>query len=154
MQIFRVQDSSYQIQRVNVENTIYQLQLVYNTRDASWYLDLFDINAVSILNSVKLQFGSFITNDLQLPQFEVGNLYVIKTDLREEPITRDNFGTNKLYQLAYITNAELVEATQFLAERAAYEAAIDAARNKPLRFKVQPDDSFITQDLYYLNVPQ
>lgn len=154
MQIFRIQDSSYQIQRVNIENTIYQLELTYNTKDESWYLALYDINAIPIFTSRKLQFGSSITNKLQLPQFTNGHLYVLKTDLRVEPITRDNFGETKLYRLAYITDAELLETEQALIEREAYEASIEAARNKPLRFKVQPDDNFITSDLFFLNVPQ
>lgn len=125
MLIFRVQDSAYQIQRVNIDNTIFQLQLSYNDRDESWYLDILDINANPILLSHKLQWGSEITKRYIFPQFHKGNLYIIKTENRDEKITRTNFGENKLYRLVYITDVEMIQAINTLESNIAQIEALE-----------------------------
>jgi hypothetical protein len=154
MLIFKVQDSAYQVQRVNIENTIYQLQLTFNSRDSSWYLDIFDINSSPILQSCKLQWGSLITNNLRLTQFPNGNFYILKTELRDEPITRTNFGADKLYRLVYITNEELFAAAIELQRLREEQALIDESRAKTIFFLTNNESQFVTSDLFYLVVSE
>lgn len=103
IQSIPVPDSSYSTQRLNVANTIYNLQLSFNSRDLSWYLDIFDIQNTPILQGKKIQFGSAVTGRYLLTGFDIGNLYVAKTQDRNEPLGRDNFGENKLYEFWFIT---------------------------------------------------
>lgn len=152
MLIFRIHDSAYQIQRVNIDNTIFQLQLSYNDRDESWYLDILDINANPILLSHKLQWGSEITKRYIFPQFPNGNLYIIKTENRDEKVTRTNFGENKLYKLVYITNAEMTQAINTLEAQIAADLALDNTRAEPTFF-ITTDDLFLqTSDLEFFQV--
>lgn len=152
MLIFRVQDSAYQIQRVNIDNTIFQLQLSYNDRDESWYLDILDINANPILLSHKLQWGSEITKRYIFPQFPNGNLYIIKTENRDEKITRTNFGENKLYRLVYITDAEMIQAVNTLEAQIAAEVALDDTRAESTFFITSDDLFFQTSDLEFFQI--
>lgn len=152
MLIFRVQDSAYQIQRVNIDNTIFQLQLSYNDRDESWYLDILDINANPILLSHKLQWGSEITKRYIFPQFPNGNLYIIKTENRDEKITRTNFGENKLYRLVYITDVEMIQAVNTLEANIAQIEALEPTTAQPLFFITSDDLMFQTSDLEFFQV--
>lgn len=152
MLIFRVQDSAYQIQRVNIDNTIFQLQLSYNDRDESWYLDILDINANPILLSHKLQWGSEITKRYIFPQFPNGNLYIIKTENRDEKVTRTNFGENKLYRLVYITDVEMLQAINTLEAQIAADVALDDTRAEPTFFITSDDLFFQTSDLEFFQV--
>lgn len=152
MLVFRVQDRAYQIQRVNIDNTIFQLQLSYNDRDESWYLDILDINANPILLSHKLQWGSEITKRYILPQFPNGNLYILKTENRDEKITRNNFSENKLYRLVYITDEEL---NQTILNLQAHEEELNSdqfTRAKPIFFITADDLFFQTSDLDFFQI--
>lgn len=102
-----VPDTSYSTQRVNINNTVYNLQLSFNSKDSAWYLDLFDINEVAILQSKKLQWGSSVTSRYILARFQSGALFVLNRDLRDEPITRNNFGEGKTFSLVWVSNEEL-----------------------------------------------
>lgn len=101
-----VPDTSYSTQRVNINNTVYNLQLSFNNRDSSWYLDLFDINNSPILQSKKLQFGSPITSRYILPNLIDGDFFILKTEERDQVLGRSNFGVGKLYNLVYLTQAD------------------------------------------------
>lgn len=101
-----VPNTSYSTQRVNINNTVYNLQLSFNSRDNSWYLDLFDIDNNPILQSKKLQWGSAITSRYILPNLIDGDFFILKTEERDQILGRDNFGVNKLYNLVYLTEEE------------------------------------------------
>jgi len=101
-----VPDTSYSTQRVNINNTVYNLQLSFNSRDNCWYLDLFDINNNPILQSKKLQWGSAVTSKYILPNLIGGDFFILKTEERSQELGRSNFGVGKLFNLVYLTGEE------------------------------------------------
>lgn len=152
MQILRIEDSSYQIQRVNLNNTIYNVQLSFNSRDSGWYLDLFDINLNPILQSKKLQWGSLVSKKYILPQMVGGDLYIFKTQIINEPLGRDNFGEDKLYQLVYLTDVEIEQAVQEYQDFLAQQSQAIATQAVPVNFLTSNEAVFITSDSFIFQV--
>ena len=152
MQILKIEDSSYQIQRVNIDNQIFNIQLSFNSRDEAWYIDIFDINSTALLQGQKLQWGSFTSKKFLIPELLSGDFYIFKTDFRDEKLGRNNLGVDKLYQLVYLTDVEIVNAiNEYNAELERQQQNIET-RAQPLNFLTSNESFFITNDLFVFKV--
>lgn len=102
-------DNFNQEQTFNIEGTTYILSTYYNFRKG-WYVGLYDVNRNPIRIGVNLMPVARVFDDV--PDIE-GQIWCAPTEDFTDPVpvTRDNFGAGKLYNLVYLTNEEFIEFT-------------------------------------------
>lgn len=93
-----------------LSGTTYQLNLRWNGRAESWYLDIATSNGVVIRKGAKLlpKVPLIVKNKSMFPD---GNLFVVKSiEGYSEPVGRDNLGKDSPYSLIFLTNQEIEDA--------------------------------------------
>lgn len=105
MIIFQIPPESSSIQRVTINNVIFYIQLDWSAREEAWYLTLLDVSRVRMVSGKKLQYGTSPTLRYNLPTLG-GNIYVRKVKDSSDALGRFNFGTDKEYQLVWISTEE------------------------------------------------
>ncbi len=105
----KITDSAYQEKPVTLNKTSFYIRVTFNTSDDSWYLDISDKDDNDIVNGIKLLPQQFLTRKYLSvgDYFSGGALMVYNNQSSNELIGRDNFGTDKQYQLIYWTAAEV-----------------------------------------------
>ncbi len=105
----KITDSAYQEKPVTLNKTSFYIRVTFNTSDDSWYLDISDKDDNDIVNGIKLLPQQFLTRKYLSvgDYFSGGALMVYNNQSSSELIGRDNFGTDKQYQLIYWTAAEV-----------------------------------------------
>ena len=95
---------SWSNQQVTLDNTNLILELLWNTRNESWVISLFDLDENPILTGIKLTENVSVTaryTDSRLPS---GNIWCARLNPKAPKITRDNLGTD--FILVYLTEEE------------------------------------------------
>lgn len=100
-----VSPESSSVSRVSLNNTIFYIELVWSTRESSWYFSLLDVDKEYIIQGVKLTFGVSPTTKIEVNPLG-GNLYILKTQDTTEDIGRNNFGQGLAYELIYLSTSE------------------------------------------------
>ena len=108
----KVGDVPYQEKLISLNSNSLFLTLSYNTRDSRWYFDISDRNDISIISGIKILPSQNITSKyLNVSELIGGNIYCVDTKFSGTDVTRDNFGTDRQFQLWYYTKAEEDELT-------------------------------------------
>lgn len=103
----KVEDSTYQEKLITLNSNSIFITISFNTRDSRWYFDLVDRNGLDLLSGVKILAPQNLTSKyIDTNSILGGNLYCVNTKGNGEDITRDNFGTDKQFQLWYYTTEE------------------------------------------------
>ena len=102
-----VPENTYVDQRIVLGEVEYIFKHTYNTRNERRYLDIY-IEDREILSGIMLiEGGQFLLQSYILPDFNHGDLAVIRIKEDGKPATIDNIGIDKAYELMYFTNEEL-----------------------------------------------
>lgn len=99
-----IPDSAWSSQEVTLDQTNLKLELLWNTRNNAWHINIYDINATPILEGIKLTENVSVTGrytDKLLPD---GNIWCVRYNPQAKVITRDNLGRDFL--LIYFTEEE------------------------------------------------
>ena len=104
---FQVQSSKY-IMEVELNNQVFRLRFLWNTRELYWYMDILNQDDVEILTGIKMVINYVLLNQFQyMADLPKGEFFVM--DLEQNPstggITFDNFGER--YQLLFYTDEEI-----------------------------------------------
>ena len=103
----KVEDNPYQEKLISLNSNSLFLTLSYNTRDSRWYFDIVDRNDLNIISGVKVLPSQNLTSKyLNANTLIGGNIYCVDTKFSSNDVTRDNFGTDKQFQLWYYTTEE------------------------------------------------
>lgn len=103
----KVDDNTYQEKLLTLNGNSLFITYSYNTRDNRWYFDIVDRNDIDIISGVKILPDQNLTGKyLDVNNLLNGNIYCVNTRLDGTDITRDNFGTDKKFQLWYLTSEE------------------------------------------------
>ena len=103
----KVEDNPYQEKLVSLNSNSLFLTLSYNTRDNRWYFNIVDRNSLDVISGVKILPSQDLTGKyISVTTLIGGNIYCVDTKSSGDDITRDNFGTDKQFQLWYYTTAE------------------------------------------------
>lgn len=105
----KITDSAYQEKPFTANKTTFYIRVTFNTSDDHWYIDLSDKDNNDIVNGIKVLPDQFLTRKyLHLDEvFGGGALRCYNNQSSTDPINRDNFGTDKQYQLLYWTASEV-----------------------------------------------
>lgn len=103
----KIPDSAWHIQDVTVSGTLLRFTFKYNTADESWYIDLKTASDRDILSGVKVMPNQSLTERYSYTQdLPDGNLWCVRRKNDFSPVSRDNFGIGKAYELWWITGEE------------------------------------------------
>ena len=103
----KIEDNTHQEKLVTLNSNSIFMTISFNTRDNRWYLDLVDRNGLDLLSGVKILAPQNLTAKyINTNKLLGGNLYCVNTKGNGQDITRDNFGTDKQFQLWYYTTEE------------------------------------------------
>lgn len=91
--------------RISLNNQIFYSVMKWNTREASWYFSLLDVNKNTLMDGVKLCFGVCATSKLSNNPLG-GNIYIVNSTDSVEDLGRNNFGQGLKYEFVYLTNSE------------------------------------------------
>ena len=103
----KVEDNPYQEKLITLNSNSLFLTISYNTRNSGWYFDIEDRNSISIISGNKILPSQNLTRKyIRVNTLIGGNIYCVDTKSKGNKITRDNFGTDRQFQLWYYTTAE------------------------------------------------
>ena len=87
-------DDGNQEFNITLDNELFKLGFIYNTRMLRWFMNIYDSQGISIVLGIGLLRGVNLLEQYRYKSVPKGGLYVIG----EEEMTEDNFGdTVKLY---------------------------------------------------------
>lgn len=104
-----VPDSANATIKVTLAGITYDFKFEYfepPTRQGSYYLTIL-LDGVIIIAGLKLLENVAILKKYDIPEFDHGQLIVLKLKDTSDPVGRDNLGFGKPYELIYISNNEL-----------------------------------------------
>jgi hypothetical protein len=88
------EDTPHQSFSVQLEGTVYQVRLRYNTRAGHWALGLADAAGIVLLSGVAVRLGVDLLSQYKDDRFPPGKLFAMNwVDQYQEP-GRDNLGTD------------------------------------------------------------
>ena len=106
----KVEDNAYQEKIVTLNGNSLTFTVSYNTRDLRWYFDIVDRNGDDVISGVKILAPQNLTSKyINVNALIGGNIYCVNTKADGRDITRDTFGTDKQFQLWYLTTSEETE---------------------------------------------
>lgn len=103
-----VPEAAWSTQEIPLGGLNYTFNYSYNDRDSRWRLDI-KLGETDVISGLKLIESQRLLNQYNLTNFNHGDLVVIRYEDDGKPVTFDNIGLNKPYELVYLTNAELGE---------------------------------------------
>lgn len=104
----KVDNNTYQEKLVTLNGNRVFITFSFNTRDQRWYFDIVDRNNTDIISGVKiLPSQDLSTKYISLAQLLGGAFVCVDTRSSGKDVTRDNFGTDKQFQLWYYTDQEI-----------------------------------------------
>lgn len=95
---------------VTLVGVAYWLDLRWNTRDAAWYLDVYDANEKPICNGIKIVIGTFLGRTCNVAPFTQGVFVAFDTSGAGLDAGFDDFG--KRVQLAFLPVTDLLAVEQ------------------------------------------
>jgi len=98
-------DTSSFKEQVTLEDTIYQLSLIWNGRDNAWFLSIAEQDGTPILDGIKLVPGYELLSRFKDSRLPPGALLTPDLTGTGDYPTRDNFGVDM--KLVYMTEAEV-----------------------------------------------
>lgn len=103
----KVDDNAYQQKLITLNGQTLFITVSFNTRDNRWYVDVSDRNEVDLITGIKLLPNQNLTSKyVSINSLIGGNLYCVNIKGDGIDITRDNFGTDRQFQLWYISSSE------------------------------------------------
>tara|TARA_R110000850_G_scaffold30106_1_gene82909 strand:+ start:427 stop:771 length:345 start_codon:yes stop_codon:yes gene_type:complete len=103
----KVEDATYQERLVTLNSNSLFFTLTYNTRNSRWYFEIVDRNNIDVISGVKVLPAQNLTSKyISVNSLIGGNIYCVDTKFSGQDITRDNFGTDRQFQLWYYTTDE------------------------------------------------
>ena len=112
----KVSETSYQEELVTLNGKSLYLTFAYNTSDdvsntgigGDWYMDIADRNKVDIISGVKiLPIQNLTKRYLQVHKLLGGDLWCMNVKDTSTDINKDNFGTDRKFQLWYLSDEEM-----------------------------------------------
>lgn len=98
--------SPYNTQRVTLGDTVVDITFKYNSRNASWYMTVRDINSLeSLVEGVKLEPNQNLTGRYNRGLIK-GDIYCMRVKNDFNPIGYSNLGENLTYRIAYLSDEE------------------------------------------------
>lgn len=110
----RIDDYPDQEQQITLNGVTFFVRLYYNSAylTDNWMIDILDQNKDAILIGKRVTATTNINaNNLLLKELLDGYLFCVNTTGTRTPINRDNFGTEKDYQIWYYSNTEIEDGT-------------------------------------------
>ncbi len=104
----KIQDAIYQEQLVTLNGNSVFITTTYNERNGRWYLSIDDRNKLQLISGLKLlPKKDLLSKYTSVYELLGGSLYCANIRGNDDEVTRDNFGTDKQFQLWYLTDEEL-----------------------------------------------
>ncbi len=91
---------------VSLNNTLYTFGYTYNERNGRLYLDI-SLGDEVLITGLKLIENHLLLESHIIPNFDHGDLVVVKYKDDDEQSTLGNIGINLTYEFLYFTNREL-----------------------------------------------
>jgi hypothetical protein len=101
-----VPDSANTQSNVSLGGSNYLFDFTFNDRDGRYRLTI-SLNGESVISGLKLIENVIITQKYDLPDFDHGELLLVKIKDTTDPAGRNNIGIGKAYELIYLSNEEL-----------------------------------------------
>lgn len=106
----RVDDLPAQEQQITLNGVTLFIRFSYSgahTRD-NWVMDILDQNKDNLLVGKRVTSTTNLTyHSFSLTEILDGYLFCVNTTATRTPMNRDNFGTDKAYQIWYYSNEEI-----------------------------------------------
>jgi hypothetical protein len=102
-----VPDSANAESFVSLGGFNYKLFFNFNSSDQRYRIDI-SLNDKPVITGLKVVEDTPLIRKYNLPDFDHGELYVLKLKDTDEPVGRNNFGIDKAYELIYVANSELI----------------------------------------------
>lgn len=101
--------SSYDVKpKISIRGTTYKLEYRWNSRTNRWKLDIEDTESGTVLNGVTLIEQTDLTSHFRSKGFDWEGFFLISPNTDTNlPLGRDNFGSEKDYELLFLTYAEM-----------------------------------------------
>lgn len=97
----------YTEQRVTLGRNVVTLVFKYNIVDESWYMDIFTSEGQTpIKTGIKIMPNQNLTGRYILDNLKGGNIWCLRQKRDFTPVTRDNFGGDRTYQLYWLSSDE------------------------------------------------
>lgn len=110
----KVGEEPYQEKTITLNGETFYLRVMFNDhiidqdRDGFWFIDILDRDRNPLRTGIKVVSNSSLTRHYHdLRKLLDGDIFVLNVGEVNPIIGRNNFGTNKQYQLVYISFAEL-----------------------------------------------
>lgn len=102
-------DSAWHSQDVTLSGRTYTITQKWNIRDNSWYIDI-ERPTGEALYGLKVMPMQNLTGRYKYKSFlDGGSLWCMRVKQDFSPITRDNLGVGKIYELWWLTDQEAEE---------------------------------------------
>lgn len=101
--------SAYDVKpKVSIRGVTYQFTYRWNERSLRWKLDIESLDSTEKVYGLTLVENVDLTSHIQTPPFSwQGFIIALPTKNTKQPLGRDNFGSDKGYELLFIGYAEL-----------------------------------------------
>ena len=100
-----VPNSTWSTSRVVLGDVLYEAVFRFNSRDERWRLDLYR-EGEPVIRGLKLMENAFLISRHVIDNWGGGDLFTIRIKNDNKPVTRDNLGLNRSYELIYFTQDE------------------------------------------------
>lgn len=101
-----VPDSAWSTANFVLGETLYEGVFTYNSRDKRWRLSLYR-EGQPVIRGLKLMENQPLLNRYVIDNWGGGEIFTLRSKDDGEPVSRDNLGLNKSYELVYFTQNEV-----------------------------------------------
>lgn len=110
--LIRVPTSAYHTQRVTLNEISYEVTFKYNTSDKYWYIDISLTGGEILILGRKVMPNQNLTGRYPYEKpLEGGDLWCLRRIVDFSDVGRNNFGIGKTYQLVWLSDEEMIEAS-------------------------------------------
>lgn len=103
-----VPDSANSSVQVSLGGQTYTFEYTYSKLNEKFYLKI-SYNGEVLISNLKLNQNVYLLKKHAIPEFDHGDLMIVKLKGTDAEVTRDNLGINKAYSLIYLSNEEIAE---------------------------------------------
>jgi len=98
------------VETVNLDGVNYRLRVWFNSRESTWYIDIFDQNEVTIVGGIKLVPSVFLlTKYRSVTNLPAGNLFLFDSDQNDQSAVLGLTDLGVRFTLLYFSAAEIAQ---------------------------------------------
>lgn len=99
----------YSRQRVSLNGQSLTIDLKYTPRQQCWHMDIYDTGTGDeVLLGIKVEPNQNLTGRYQRAKISGGDIWCLRRKADGSPITYDNLGSGRSYELVFLKDEEMV----------------------------------------------